>query len=337
MWDFWLFPQSVSTIAPEVDRLTLVMTALSFLFAFPVAALIVYFAIKYRRGSPANRAGAIVTSHTLEATWIAVPLVLALGLYGWGARLYFDMYEIPPGGIDVYVVGKQWMWQFEHPSGQREINELHIPVNRPVRLTMISQDVIHSFYAPDFRIKRDVLPGRYTTLWFEATQTGSYHLFCAEYCGTQHSGMVGRIVVVEPRQYQEWLAQRPLDLAQPIPEQTGGQFGATQPMASAGETLFHTLGCSTCHLPNGRGTGPSLVGLYRSEVLLASGETVLADAQYIRRSIIDPNAQIVAGYPPIMPTYAGQVSEEELLRLVEYIRSLSAEEQRQEEPPSDGG
>lgn len=322
MWDFWLFPERASTLAPEIDRLTLVLMGLSLFFALPVAVLIVYFAIKYRRGSPANRSGAIVTSQTLEATWIAVPLVLALGLFGWGARLYFDIYELPPDGLDVYVVGKQWMWQFEHPTGQREINELHVPANQPVRLTMIAQDVIHSFYVPAFRVKRDVLPGRYTTLWFEATQPGSYHLFCAEYCGTQHSGMVGQIIVIEPRQYQAWLAQRPLDLAQPIPEHAAGQAGAALPMSSAGAVLFQNLGCSTCHLMNGRGIGPSLAGLYGSEVLLASGETVVADAQYIRRSIIDPNAQIVAGYSSDMPTFAGQISEEEVLQLIEYIRSL---------------
>lgn len=337
MWDFLLLPESASTIAPDVDQLTLVLTALSFFFAFPIAALIVYFAIKYRRGSPADRSGAIVTSHTLETLWIAAPLVLALGLFGWGARLFVHMYEIPPDGLDVYVVGKQWMWQFEHPTGQREINELHVPVNQPVRLTMISQDVIHSFYVPAFRIKLDVLPGRYTVLWFEATQTGSFHLFCAEYCGTQHAGMIGRVVVMEPRQYQEWLTQRPLGLAQPIPQHAAVQPEAGLPLASAGEVLFQNLGCSTCHLMDGRGTGPSLVGLFGSEVLLATGETVVADAQYIRRSIIDPNAQLVAGYPPIMPTYAGQISEEEVLRLVEYIRSLGAAEQRPEEPPSDGG
>jgi cytochrome c oxidase subunit II len=337
MWDFLLWPESASTVAADVDQLTLTLTALSFFFAFPIAALIVYFAIKYRRGSPADRSGAIVTSHALETTWIAVPLVLALGLFGWGARLFVHMYEIPPDGLDVYVVGKQWMWQFEHPTGQREINELHVPVNQPVRLTMISQDVIHSFYVPAFRVKLDVLPGRYTVLWFEATQTGSFHLFCAEYCGTQHSGMVGRVVVMEPRLYQEWLTQRPLDLAQPIPQHSAVQPEAGLPLASAGQQLFQNLGCSTCHLVDERGTGPPLVGLYGSEVLLASGETVIADAQYIRRSIIDPNAQIVAGYPPIMPTYAGQITEEEILRLVEYIRSLGADEQRQEEPPSDGG
>jgi cytochrome c oxidase subunit 2 len=324
MWNISLFPESASTFSGDVDRLFFVLVLLSFVFAVPVAGLIVYFAIKYRRGSKADRSGAIHTSHTLEALWIAVPLVLALGIFGWSSGLYVRMYERPPNGIDIYGVGKQWMWQFEHPSGQREINELHVPVNTTVRLTLIAQDVIHSFYVPAFRVKRDVVPGLYTTAWFEATKTGRFHLFCAEYCGTRHSGMIGEIVVMEPRQYEDWLTQRPLDPVNAIPEASGAQPSqGPLRMESAGETLFRNFGCATCHVPAGQGQGPSLVGLLGSQVQLASGATVLADEQYIRRSIIDPNAQIVAGYPPIMPTFAGQISEEELLRLVEYIRSLS--------------
>jgi cytochrome c oxidase subunit 2 len=193
---------------------------------------------------------------------------------------------------------------------------------------MIAQDVIHSFYVPAFRVKRDVIPGRYTTVWFEATKTGSFHLFCAEYCGTEHSGMVGQVIVLEPRQYQDWLSQRPLDLAQPIPEQMTGA-GAIAPastLAAQGEARFQSLGCANCHHMDGNGPGPSLMNLLGSEVELASGETVVADEQYIRRSIIDPNAQVVAGYPPIMPTYAGQINEDELFQLIEYIRNLTTPE-----------
>jgi cytochrome c oxidase subunit 2 len=235
------------------------------------------------------------------------------------------MYEMPADGLDVYAVGIQWMWQFEHPTGQREINELHVPLGRKVRLTMIAQDVIHSFYVPAFRVKRDVVPGRYTTLWFEATKTGSFHLFCAEYCGTEHSGMVGQVVVMEPRQYQDWLSQRPLDLEHPIPEHiTGDTAVAEAPsLASEGESLFQSLVCANCHRMDGSGPGPSLANLFGSEVQLASGETVVADEQYIRRSIIDPNAQTVAGYPPIMPTYEGQIDEDKLFQLVAYIRNLT--------------
>jgi cytochrome c oxidase subunit II len=324
MWDISLFPDSASTMAGEVDRLTLTLTLFSLVFAIPVAAQIVYFAIKYRRGSKVDRTGALPTSLRLETAWIVVPLFLALGIFTWSVGPYVRMYSMPAEGLDVYVVGLQWMWQFEHSTGQREINELHVPVGRKVRLTMISQDVIHSFYVPDFRIKRDVIPGRYTTVWFEATKPGSFHLFCAEYCGTEHSGMVGQVVVLEPRQYQDWLSQSPLEGQQPIPEAQGMGSEATAPtsLANAGEALFQTAGCSTCHRMEGNGAGPSLSGIWGHEQELATGETVLVDADYVRRSIIEPNAQVVAGYTPIMPSYAGQLTEEELLRLVEYIRSL---------------
>jgi cytochrome c oxidase subunit 2 len=273
----------------------------------------------------------------LETLWIGAPVILAFIIFALGARLFLRIYALPSEGMDIYVVGKQWMWKFEHPSGQREINELHVPVNQVVRLTLIAQDVIHSFYVPAFRLKRDVVPGGYTTLWFEATETGRFHLFCAEYCGTRHSGMIGQIVVMEPRQYEDWLTQRPLDLANPIPEQGGAQAGGPMSMADAGAVLFQNLGCANCHQMDGRGVGPVLVGLVGSPVQLADGETVTADADYIRRSIIDPNAQVVAGYPPVMPTFAGQIDEEELLRLVEYIRSLGDEQTPAPEPASDGG
>lgn len=330
MWDISLFPDSASTIAVEVDRIFWVLTALSLVFSLPIAGLILYFAIKYRRGSPANRSGAIHTSSTLEAAWIGAPMVLALGIFFWSAELYVRMYDLPEEGLDIYVVGLQWMWQYEHPTGQREINELHIPVGSKIRLTMISQDVIHSFYVPDFRVKRDVIPGRYTTLWFEPTKTGTFNIFCTEYCGTEHSGMVGQVIVMEPRQYQEWLSQRPLDSEQPIPQhQQGAATNAQSPaLVDTGEVLFQNLGCANCHAANGQGIGPSLVGLFGSQVELESGEIVNADADYIRRSIIDPNAQIVAGYPPIMPTFAGQIDEEELFRLVEYIRSLTTPDEQ---------
>lgn len=317
-----LFPEQASTFAGPVDTLYFVLTGLSLLFAVPVAALIIYFAIKYRRGSNADRTGAISESTAIETTWIVVPLFLALGVFGWGARLYVEMYEMPAEGMDVYIVAKQWMWKAQHPTGQREINELHVPVGQPVRLTMISQDVIHSFYVPAFRMKRDVLPGRYTTAWFEATKPGVYRLFCTEYCGTDHAIMGGSVIVMEPHQYQEWLSGRPMGIVDVIPEDQTPGDAAPPTMAMAGEALFQNLGCITCHHMDGEGPGPTLVGLLGKTVELEDGETAVADIQYIRDSILDPHAQIVEGYPPIMPTYEGQISEEELLQLVEYIAAL---------------
>jgi cytochrome c oxidase subunit 2 len=230
------------------------------------------------------------------------------------------------------------MWKFQHPTGQTEINTLHVPVGRPVRLTMISQDVIHSFYVPAFRLKRDVLPGYYTTLWFEATKAGEYHLFCAEYCGTEHADMVGRVVALEPNQYQNWLSQHGVGGGSgAIREDAAPDELAPQSMAQSGSALFQSLGCSSCHQMDGRGVGPPLAGVYGSEVELQDGETRVADAQYIRDSILDPNAQVVAGYSPIMPSYAGQVSEEELLSLLEYIRSLTEEDSADQAPADTGG
>lgn len=324
MWNLPFLPQDASTVAGRVDLLFLTLIGLALLFAVPVAALVIYFAVKYRRGTPASRAGALHQNMALEVTWIVIPLGLALGIFFWGARLYVDLYRLPADGLDIYVVGKQWMWKFQHPTGQREINELHVPAGRPIRLTMISEDVIHSFYVPAFRVKRDVLPGNYTTAWFEATEPGSYDLFCAEFCGTEHSRMVGRVIVMEPRQYAEWLTRQPITGAAPIPEASGQAAGGGQPatLAEAGAQLFQSLGCSSCHLADGSGPAPSLVGLYGREVTLADGQTVTADTQYLRESILNPNAQVVAGYNPIMPTFAGQVSEEQLAALLEYIKSL---------------
>ncbi len=326
MWQNPLFPEQASTFAPTVDALFWVLIGLAGFFSITIAVLIVIFAIRYRRGSSAARGGAIHGSLKVEITWAVIPFFLAMGVFGWGARVYFDLYNMPPSGVDVYGVGKQWMWKFQHPTGQSEINVLHVPVNRPVRMTLISQDVIHSFYVPAFRVKRDVLPGRYTTAWFQATQTGVYHLFCAEFCGTEHSGMIGSVVVLSERDYQAWLEGRPLDdNAAVIPEDRGVSGAPVQSMATGGEALFQNLGCITCHQMDGNGPGPSLVGLLGSMVPLESGQTVEADIGYIRTSILDPHAQIVAGYPQIMPTYEGQIDEEELLLLVEYIQSLGEE------------
>jgi cytochrome c oxidase subunit II len=228
-------------------------------------------------------------------------------MFVWGARVFFEQYKPPQNAIEVYVVGKQWMWKLQHATGQREINELHVPVGRKVKLIMTTEDVIHDFFVPAFRTKADVVPGRYTTLWFEATKAGRYHLFCAEYCGMNHSGMIGTVIVMEPRDFDNWLA---------------GNTGTTTP-AAAGQQLYQTLGCASCHGANGEGgRGPVLAGLFGRDVSLASGATVRADEGYLRESIVNPQAKLVAGFGPIMPTFQGQVSEDQLMQLVAFIKSL---------------
>lgn len=340
MWN-QIFPEQASTIAGDVDLIFGAVVALSLIFAVPVAALIIFFAIKYRRTTLADR---FVDVHEgrergetwlLEASWIVGLLFLAMGVFGWGARIYFDIYEIPATGMDVYVVGKQWMWKFQQPTGQTEIDELHVPVGYPVRLTMISQDVIHSFYVPAFRMKRDVVPGEYTTAWFEATKTGIFPLYCAEYCGNSHSRMLARVIVMEPTHYQQWLSERNVGGGTSvIPENSGvanlevpGEAPPT--MADSGEALFQTLGCLSCHLSDGSGAGPSLTGVWGQEVELEGGAHATFDIDYVRQSVLDPQAQIVEGYRPIMPSYQGQVDEEKILQLIEYIRSLSNVEQEE--------
>jgi cytochrome c oxidase subunit 2 len=231
-------------------------------------------------------------------------------MFGWGAVLYVRNAQAPAGTFEIYVVGKQWMWKLQHPEGNREINELHVPIGVPIRLIMTSEDVIHSFYVPAFRIKQDVLPGRYTTMWFQPTRPGKYHLFCAEYCGNQHAGMGGWVYVMEPAEYEKWL--------------TGGSSGES--MAASGQALFERLGCNTCHRPEGSGRGPSLVGLLGRQVPLMDGRTVVADEGYVRESILNPRAKILLGFQPLMPTFQGQVSEEQLLQLLAYIKSLKQTE-----------
>jgi cytochrome c oxidase subunit II len=301
-----LWPVPASTGAGNVDALFIFLLFLAGFMSLAIFTLIVVFAVKYRH-RPGHRAEQIQGSVPLEVTWTAVPLAIFMVIFVWGAILFFAERTPPRGADEVYVVAKQWMWKLEHEQGQKEINELHVPVGRDVKLIMTSQDVIHSFYIPAFRIKQDVLPGRYTTAWFHATRPGVYHLFCAEYCGTAHSGMIGQVVVLEPAQYQAWLAG-------------GGIFGS---LAANGESLFLQLGCPTCHRFDIQGRGPNLVGLFGKTVQLEDGRTVTADENYIRESILSPSAKIVSGFKPIMPTFQGLVSEEQLTALVAYIKSLN--------------
>ncbi len=300
-------------MAARVDALFFFLVGVSVFFASLIFILIIFFAIKYRRRPDNERPPQIPGNLRLEILWTVVPLGLTMVMFVWGANLFFVTYHPPSNALEINVVAKQWMWKVQHPGGQREIDELHIPVGRPIKLTMTSQDVIHDFFVPAFRVKRDVLPGRYTTVWFQATKAGQYHLFCAQYCGTQHSGMIGWVVVMELTDYQRWLS--------------GGATGVS--MAAVGEQLFRRFGCSTCHLESGTGLGPSFVGLFGNAVQLQGGGTVTADEAYIRESILDPRAKIVAGYQPVMPTFKGVISEDGILQIIAYIKSLKREERSQ--------
>jgi cytochrome c oxidase subunit II len=306
---FW--PDSASTSAGHEDALYIFLVLVSAIMTMLIFATLIIFALKFRRRR-GRSAEQIEGSTALEITWSVIPLAVFMAVFVWGAVLYFQVRTPPQDATEVYTVAKQWMWKFEHIEGQREINELHVPVGRDVKLIMTSQDVIHSFFVPAFRIKQDVLPGRYTTLWFHATKPGTYHLFCSQYCGTQHSGMIGWVVVLEPRDYEAWMSG-----------------GASQPLAVTGQKLFSELGCSTCHRFDTQGRGPNLAGVFGKPVLLEDGRTMIADENYIRESILEPGAKIVKGFKPVMPTFQGQVSDEQLSALVAYVKSLAQPQTRQ--------
>ena len=290
-------------MAGNVDALFIFLLIVSGLMTLLIFTAIIYFAARYRyrKGVQAEQ---IEGSTPLELTWSIIPLGVFMVIFAWGAVVYFKGRTPPRDSTEVYVVAKQWMWKLEHAEGQREINELHVPVGRDVKLIMTSQDVIHSFFVPAFRMKQDVLPGRYTVAWFHATKPGTYHLFCAEYCGTQHSGMIGSIVVMEPAQYEAWMS--------------GGSGG---PLSATGAKIFAELGCATCHRSDSQGRGPNLQGVFGNPVQLEDGRIVTADENYVRESILDPGAKVVKGFKPVMPTFQGLVSEEQLNALVAYVKS----------------
>jgi cytochrome c oxidase subunit 2 len=326
MRGFPLFPEQASTFAAQVDTLYFFLVALSLIFAGVLPFVILWLIVRYHRSQQVDRTNPLDSSLKLELTWTIIPLILVMIVFFWGSFLYINMRTPPQDTLDVYVIGKQWMWHAQHANGKRENNELHVPVGQPVRLIMTSQDVIHSFYIPEFRVKQDVLPGRYTTMWFEATEPGEYYLFCAEYCGTEHSVMGGRVVVLEPAEYENWLrTSGPVILPDGTVEQAAAVVGPAlgDPMAVAGSRLFSNLGCAGCHASNGGGVGPSLVGLYGAEEKLADGSTVTADENYLRESILNPNAKIVAGYAGVMPSYDGQLSEDQINQLLAYLKSLA--------------
>jgi len=304
--NFPLFPEQASAQATQIDGVFFFMVAVTAFFSLLIATLIVVFAIKYRRQHKDEIGAAIHGSLALELLWTIIPFGITMVMFVWGAKVFFDVYRPPAGAMEVYVVGKQWMWKAQHMNGLHEINELHVPVGRPVRLTMGSEDVLHSFYIPSFRVKADVIPGRYNVLWFTATQPGKYHLFCAEYCGTKHSGMIGWVYAMEPTDFQAWLAGGP----------------STDTPAIVGEKLFTSLACITCHRDDAAAPAPQLKGVFGHPVQLQGGLTITADETYIRESIVNPQAKIVNGFPPIMPTFQGLVTEEQLLQLIAYVRSL---------------
>ena len=307
---FSLFPTQASSLAPEIDNLYLGVIAITAFFAMIVVVCVIYFAIKYRDHT-GDKVGAPITgSVPLELGWSLIPFVISIGIFVWASVVFFHIVRAPDQTLEIYSTGKRWMWRFQHIDGQREINELHVPVGRAVRVVFTSEDVLHDLFIPAFRVKADAVPGRYSAIWFEPTKVGEYHLFCAEYCGTRHSGMIGTVYVMEQADYQTWLSGG------------GAMTGGT--MLQRGEALFTQLACVTCHLPDGTGRGPSLVGLYGSQVTLDTGAEVTADESYLRESILMSQAKTVQGYERIMPTFQGLINEDGVAALIEYIKSMQA-------------
>jgi cytochrome c oxidase subunit 2 len=303
------FPDEASNFADKVDGLFAFILLTCLFVGVLVSALIIFAAFKYRRKSPSEVGDTVEGNMVLEVGWTVIPLLIMLGMFAWGAVVYVNFRVPPKDALDIYVIGKQWMWKIQQPNGRREINELHVPVNQDVRLILGSEDVIHNFYVPAFRVKMDVVPGRYNTLWFRPTKVGRYHIYCSQYCGTNHAVMGGWVTVQDPAEYAAWLSD---------------SGGAANPV-SAGEKLFSELACNTCHLSNGTGRAPSLNGVFGAKVLFVDGTSATADEAYIRESILQPKAKIVAGYQPVMPTFQGLVTEEQIFNLTAYIKSLQSQ------------
>jgi cytochrome c oxidase subunit II len=314
-----VFPEQASSFAKDVDALYFFVIAVSSFFALLIAALVIAFGIKYHRRHAGEVGARIEGNLVMELLWSVIPTVIAMVMFGWGASVFYHLRRPPPEAMQIYAVGKQWMWKFQHLEGQREINELHIPVGRPIKITVTSEDVLHSLYFPSFRTKIDAIPGRYMELWFEATKVGTYHIFCAEYCGTNHSGMIGSVTVMEPVAYQSWLA--------------GGGEGS---LAERGSALFQQLACNSCHLDSGQGRGPSLKDIFGKPVELADGSKVMVDEVYLRESILNSQAKIVKGFQPLMPTFQGLISEEGLVALIEHLQSLSPSAGAVRSPDAEG-
>lgn len=302
-------PEAASRSAEAVDRLSLALLGIGTFFSAGIAVAIIVYVIRYWHARDVNRHTSVsaLKHWAIEVTWMVIPFIILMIVFVWGGVIYIRGHRPPEDAIQIHVVAKQWMWKIAHQNGRREINSLHLPLGKPARLTMVSEDVIHSFFVPAFRKKQDVLPGRLTTIWFYPTKTGVYHLFCAEYCGTDHSRMIGQVIVQTPEQYAAWLAE-----------------GTTHSLAQRGRRLVEQFGCLQCHgLVNGRQVGPPLTGLFGKPVPLADGSTIIADLAYIRESLRNPNAKIHAGYEPTMPSYRERLAPEQLLEVVAYIRSIA--------------
>lgn len=314
-----LYPEQASTMAPSVDNLYLAWVVLSVLFSLLIVGVTVYLGVRFRRRRVGDVGEADFEAPIVEFLSMAVPFVVAMAMFVWGTKVYIDLRRPPEDALEYFAFGKQWMWKYQHPNGLRQINDLTIPVDTPIQMTLASEDVLHAFFVPAFRVKQDVVPGRYNVVWFEATKVGQYRMMCAEYCGTDHSRMGGTVTVLEKEEYEAWLR------------------GESQPVGSpgsAGEDLFTALACSTCHVGEDTERGPSLHGLYGREVELASGGTVRVDEQYLRESILEPLEKLRSGYQPLMPTFAGQVSEEQVAGLVRYIKGLAPVEAPENEEPA---
>jgi cytochrome c oxidase subunit II len=305
---FQFFPEQASKTAGQVDTLLICLVLVTGTITFGIAAVMIFFLAKYRKRVAADRTPPKSGSLPVEVTWSVIPFFIFLGFFGWGAKIYFDESEVPKNAMEVHVIGKQWMWKLEHLQGKREIDQLHVPLGQTVKLMMTSEDVIHSFFMPAFRIKEDVLPGRYTTQWFEATRLGTYPIFCAQYCGTNHALMIGQVIVMTPTDFAAWL-------------KTGRE---TVSVAQRGERLFHSFGCSGCHAAQAAVRAPLLEGIYGSQVPLADGRIVHADERYLRDCILIPNTQVVAGFDPVMPSFQGRISEDDLFAIITYLKSIGS-------------
>ena len=303
------FPESASETAVDVDRIGLTLAGILIVFSCGIAVAIVVFMARYWHTRQVNRdfGPSRLTHWLVELSWSLGPLAILLAMFTWGAVVYVDQHRPPKDPLQVNVVAKQWMWKIAHSGGRREINTLHVPVGQPVRLTMISEDVIHSFFVPAFRVKQDVLPERYTTLWFRAVKPGTYHLFCAEFCGTKHSQMIGKVVAMQPEAYAKWAAS-----------------GDSKTLAQRGRERIDTLGCLQCHsMLYGSQSAPSFSGLFGSTVRLKGGGKAVADAAYIRRSILKPASEVHEGFKPNMPSYEGKIEPTAVLEIIAYLRSIA--------------
>ena len=305
IFPFDMIPEQASTFAERVDLLYYFLIILSTVITVVILSVMGFLAVRYRRIEGHERESHALEHPLLEIIWTIIPGIALLAIFVWGTKLYADYQRAPESAMQIDVVGKQWMWKIQHPSGVREVNNLHIPVGQPIRINLTSQDVLHDFYVPAFRVKNDAIPGRFSSLWFEPTRVGTYYIFCAEFCGTEHSMMRGKVTVMEQADYVEWLAG-----------------GPKKSPVEAGEFLFAQLGCATCHNPNPDSRGPDMNGVFGSVVTLTTGETRNADEEYIRESIAQPSKVILEGYTALMPSFVNQLSAEKVNNLIAYIKSI---------------